>query len=761
MKIYIKIYLLIALLMTLYNKGIAQSLEGSVIFNGKKVAAATIQFSGLTDTSLISDSEGKFRLKLRDTGNLKIRIEHGSFAIYDSVYQIHERVNKFNIELEHQSEFKSMVVRSGTMRPVTRLKSPVLVEVYNQKFFRRNPSPNIFEALQGINGIRPQVNCNVCNTGDIHINGLEGPYTLILIDGMPIVSSLSSVYGLFGIPNAIISRVEVVRGPSSSLYGTEAVGGLINIITKSPSNSPAFSFEIWSSSWGELNTDVAFKKAFKKATVLTGVNYFNYSVPMDKNKDGFTDIALQNRISIFQKWNFNRKHPDRTFSLAGRYLYEDRWGGEMQWNRSFRGGDSVYGESIYTSRAELIGEYQLPTNLPLKLYFSFNRHHQNSFYGVTSFQAIQSIGFAQLLWQKDVEKHAFLAGLTLRSTYYDDNTVATQLADSASANNKALINHLPGLFFQDEMELNKRQTLLYGLRYDYHQVHGSIFSPRVAYLKTFGIANSLRVNLGKGFRVVNLFTEDHAALTGARSIVIKNELKPESSYNASISVMIKHGTKRNNYLTFETTLFYTYFNNRILADYSDPNKIQYDNLNGHSISRGSNINMDAFLKNGWSFSLGITLMDVYSIDDGKKIRPYLTENFSSTWSVSKKIRKSIVFDYTGNLYSPMKLPTLGTLDPRDQESPWWSIQNLQMSYNKSEKLRFFGGIKNILNWTPWKNNAFIIARSYDPFDKKVQYDANGQVIATNDNPYALTFDPSYVYAPNQGRRLFLGLSYSF
>ena len=111
--------------------------------------------------------------------------------------------------------------------PVSKLESPVAVEVYTKQFFKKNPSPSIFESIQNINGIRPQINCNVCNTGDIRINGLEGPYTFILIDGMPIVSGLSTVYGLTGIPQSLIQKVEIVKGPASTLYGSEAVGGII------------------------------------------------------------------------------------------------------------------------------------------------------------------------------------------------------------------------------------------------------------------------------------------------------------------------------------------------------------------------------------------------------------------------------------------------------------------------------------------------------------------------------------------------------
>ncbi len=85
------------------------------------------------------------------------------------------------------------IVISGTLKPVIRSETTVPVEIYTTNFLRKNPTSNLFEALQNINGVRPQLNCNICNTGDIHINGLEGPYTMVTIDGMPIVSALSTV----------------------------------------------------------------------------------------------------------------------------------------------------------------------------------------------------------------------------------------------------------------------------------------------------------------------------------------------------------------------------------------------------------------------------------------------------------------------------------------------------------------------------------------------------------------------------------------
>lgn len=111
-------------------------------------------------------------------------------------------------------------------------------------------------------------------------------------------------------------------------------------------------------------------------------------------------------------------------------------------------------------------------------------------------------------------------------------------------------------------------------------------------------------------------------------------------------------------------------------------------------------------------------------------------------------------------YNPMRLPLLGDLDPRAEFSPIWSIQNIKPSYQKDNDWNFFIGVKNLLDWTPAKNNPFLIARSDDPFDRNVQYDASGTIQATSDNPYALSLDPTYIYAPNQGIRFFIGLNYS-
>jgi outer membrane receptor for ferrienterochelin and colicins len=729
--------------------------------DGNVMPAATISFPQL-NMHTVSDSLGNYILRSVPFGNYRLEATFVSYGIFSQTVKIDQANERQDIKLVN-NPYNSLdeVVVSGTMKEISKLDSPVPVEVYSAKFFKANPTPSLFDALQNINGVRPQLNCNVCNTGDIHINGLEGPYTMILIDGMPIVSGLSTVYGLSGIPQSLIDRIEVVKGPASTLYGSEAVGGLINVITKRPENSPVLSLDAFGTSWGEVNTDLAAKfKVGKKVQSLLGVNYFNYQNPIDNNKDNFTDVTLQNRISIFNKWNFDRKD-NRIFSLAGRYVYEDRWGGEMNWAKKYRGGDEVYGESIYTSRWEFFGTYQLPVKEKILFQFSTNGHNQNSVYGDTPYLADQYIGFGQFTWFKTLGKHELLTGLTYRYTYYDDNTPAT--ADPKDLNrNKPTNTSLPGVFVQDQITFDKNNTLLLGLRYDYNSLHGNIVTPRVNYKwSSDDKSNVFRVSFGNGYRVANVFTEDHAALTGAREVIFINDLKPETSWNGNLN-FVKKMSVGDSFIGFDATAFYTYFNNKIVADYdTDPNKIIYDNLDGHAVSQGVSLNLDITLPIGLKILAGATAMDVYSKKDGIRTRQLFTEKFTGTWNIGYTLKNlGLTVDYTGNLYGPMRLPLLSETDPRRAYSPWWSIQNIQLTKRVGGKTEIYGGVKNLLNWTPNKGNPFIIARANDPFDKNVQFDGNGQALVTPDNPYGLTFDPSYVYGPNQGIRGFLGIRYN-
>ena len=191
-----------------------------------------------------------------------------------------------------------------------------------------------------------------------------------------------------------------------------------------------------------------------------------------------------------------------------------------------------------------------------------------------------------------------LIGLTYRYTYYDDNTPATAFANNLSINHPSH-THLPGVFIQDELQFNSQHKLLLGLRYDFHSIHGNTFTPRLNYKWTSpNRKNILRAGIGNGYSVAHVFTEDHAALTGAREVVFTNELKPETSWNGTINY-VKKISINNIQIGLDASLFYTYFTNIIIPDFTtDPNKIIYDNLDGYAISQGVSLNLDIDLFEG-------------------------------------------------------------------------------------------------------------------------------------------------------------------
>ncbi len=692
-----------------------------------------------------SDEAGHFKFPVLSVPDQKICIAAAgyvtdTFLIGKGSFQV--------FYLQPQNRELDEVVVSGTMNEVQRKESILPIEVYTPALFRKTWAPSLMESVNMINGVQPQLNCNVCSAGDIHINGLEGAYTMILIDGMPIVSSLSTVYGLAGIPQSLIKRIEVVKGPASTLYGSEALAGVINVITKDAGSAPLVRAELSGTSIGEFSSDISTKWKAGKHQALLGINMFHYGIPKDINHDNFTDLALQKRVSIFNKWDFHSKTQGKK-SLAVRLFAEDRWGGEMQWSPRWAGSDSVYGESIVTRRAELLGTLPLSHNGNLKLDYSYNYHFQNSYYGRNHFLAFQHTGFAQLIWSGSKENLQWVSGIPVRFIVYDDNTPATQVSEVEKVRNQNARTFLPGIFAQADYQIIPKLSVLGGIRYDHHSMHGSIFTPRTGLKWKLNSDHSIRASGGSGFRVVNLFTEDHAALTGAREVVIAQSLKPEKSWNINLGYQ-GYFVHRNGFSNLEVNVFYSRFSNQIIGDFdSDPDKIIYDNLNGYGISRGVSLNFERNFENGWKAMAGITVMQVFRMNrmnNGplEKFQQQFAPPVSGTFSLGYKTGRWML-DLTGRINGPMKLPVFPN-DFRPEWSPVYPLVNMQASRQFLHGLELFAGIRNLLNFIP-KNP---ILRPFDPFDKTVSID----------NPNSYTFDPSYNYAPVQGMTGYAGIRWT-
>ncbi|MDM1407956.1 TonB-dependent receptor [Myroides sp. DF42-4-2] len=730
----------------------AQTIQGKITSSGDILSYASVFIEG-SSKGTTADDKGVYKLDGLQVGTYLVHAEFVGFKRKSKRVTVKEdQTVTVNFDLEEDSSLEEIVI-SGSLKPVLKSDAVTPVEIYTPAFFEKNPTANLFDAVQMINGVQPQLNCNVCNTGDIHINGMEGPYTMILIDGMPIVSSLSTVYGLFGIPTNMIERVEVVKGPASSLYGTEAMGGIINVITKDPEHAAKLSVDAFSTTWLENNLDLgAGYKLGKKVNGLFGGNYFKFGERKDKNGDGFTDVTQQERVSLFNKFSLKRPE-NKVASLALRYVYEDRWGGETHWNRKkHRGGEEVYAESIFTNRFEAIGMYQLPTTENIYTQFSYIYHGQNSMYGPESYDAKQQVAFGQLYWDKTLGNHSLLVGGSFKYTYYDDNTRATGIYDEDGlVKNQPEETPIPGLFVQDEWSLNKQNKLLLGYRFDYDKTHGGIHSPRVGYKFSPNSNHALRASFGTGFRVVNVFTEDHRALTGAREVVFAENLDPEKSYNTNLNYTVKVPTNFGAF-NFDINGFYTYFTNKIDADTdTDQTKIIYANLDGHAISKGISLNIDVAFDFPLKLMAGATYMDVYRKEDGVREQIYHSPKWSGNVIASYNFGNGFSADLTADWKGPMRLPRVED-DYRPEYSPWTVIANVQVTKKFGNNIQVYGGVKNLFNTLPKEDT---IARWWDPFGEP------GNGVTPPPGRTDVIFEPNdYSYTALQGIRGFIGVRYN-
>ena len=628
---------------------------------------------------------------------------------------------------ESMLQLDEMVV-TGTMKEMSIKDSPVKVNLISQSFLSKTGSNNIMDAIQYVNGLYNQVDCAVCGTNNIRINGMEGPYTSVLIDGMPVMGALASVYGLNGINPSIIRNLEVIKGPNSTLYGSQAMGGVINIITENPSVAPVFDVSSTTSTHSEHNLDFSLVPRFGNSPTMFSGSVYIQDRFIDENGDDFADLTQNVRISLFNKWEIHRPS-GKKFNLAGKYYFEDRMGGTSSYNRDLRGSTSVYGESIYTHRFELFGSYELPFDKEIvRLDASYSYHDQDSYYGEYHYIADQQTAFMNLIWDKPIsKKNGFITGLSAR---YD---ILNQLFNGTRLNGGSEdIRFVPGIFIQYDHKFSSKFRGLVGLRADHHQDHGMILSPRFN-LKADPFSHStVRVNVGTGFRIVNLFTEEHESLTGSRQVEVSEALNPERSFNVAFNwnQIIDIGPS---VLNVDFDIYHTRFSNQIIPDYDTPEKIIYTNLNGHSVSRGVAISMAHNFLIPLTYSIGITFQDVFSVENGLKENLPFSPDFNSVLSLSYRFTESkINLDYTGRIIGKMKLPEY---PDRDLYSKPFSEHNLKITKIFSERLEVFISGKNLFNY--------------------IQSDP----IIAADSPFSDEFATDYVYGPLQGRRFMAGISY--
>tara|TARA_B100001059_G_scaffold179531_1_gene180206 strand:- start:1556 stop:3826 length:2271 start_codon:yes stop_codon:yes gene_type:complete len=714
-----------------------------------------------SQNGVIANDDGYFEIDIDLSKHNDLLISYiGHVSKKISLKKNNLNFNNIIVFLDEDINGLNEIVVTGTLKDEYVTESPVKVNVLTAKkinSFLPSAGTNLTKIIQLVNGAQEVVACGVCYTNSISINGLEGPYTSVLMDGIPMYGNLASIYGLNGIPNMVIERLEIVKGPSSTLYGSEAVAGVINIITKDPENQPLISLDIQGTSHNESFINMALTPKIGKTTGYFGVNWDRKNHYDDFNNDGFGDDINLDRISVFNKWNIHRKS-NKQFTISSRYYFEDRRNGveEFLKNRNYkdlRGSENIYGESIYTYRFELFGKYEFDLIEDFEVNYSYSTHNQNSYYGSDYYVANQDIFFSQFTLNKKYKKHDFLYGLSIKNNLYDDNTIATEKVVNGEIRNKASNQFVPGLLVQDQFKPSEKISLIGGLRLDHFKDHGLIFAPSFHIKYNPGEWLAFRLNAGTGFRLVNLFTEDHAFVTGQREVKILEELQPEKSKSLILNTnYIYSGFNGSGNLDID--LFYTYFSNKIIPNYDNPKYIIYQNLEGYSYSKGVSGAWNHSFLNGTAFTLNFNHQIVKYSEYNNNIKTLLDMEHSPRWTAGLNLKfpinKSWFINTSSNYVGVMQLPEVFDMNingqiseiARPSKSEPFSLHNININGKLTNKNEVYFGVLNIFNFR--QKESPLVAYNDPNYNKGF-------------SPF---FDTSYAYAPNQGINVFVGYKFN-
>jgi len=451
-----------------------------------------------------------------------------------------------NFEIEEDSEEIDEVVVSANRSETTRRLAPTLVSVMTPKLFENTQSACLAEGLNFQPGLRVETNCQNCGFKQVRINGLDGHYSQILIDSRPVFSALAGVYGLDQIPTSMVDRVEVMRGGGSALFGSSAIGGTINIITKEPTrNSGTVAHTVTGiGGLSSVDNNTTVNSSFVTADNNLGISVFSQirdRQGYDHDGDGFTEMPrLKNQMVGMKSFLKTGDYSKLTFEYH--HMHEYR-----------RGGDQI---ARPPHEAEIAEELKhdinsgnvkfdwLSPNYRHKLSTFASAQHvaRDSYYG--SGKNLNAYGATKdLTWvagtQYDYRFHNLLflpADLTLGVEFNQD-----RLHDDMWGYNRKIdqIASTGSFFFQNEWK-SEKVSLLLGGRFDKHSMlRHVIFSPRVNFRYNPTKNVNLRASYSSGFRAPQAFDEDlhiEAVGDGVMAFIrLSDGLKEEKSHSINLS----------------------------------------------------------------------------------------------------------------------------------------------------------------------------------------------------------------------------------
>lgn len=450
-----------------------------------------------------------------------------------------------SIELHEAALAVDEVVVSASRTETNKRFSPTIVSVASQKLFENTASCNLAESMNFQSGLRVENNCGNCGTTQLRINGLDGQYSQVLLDSRPIFSSLAGMYGLELFPASMIERVEVIRGGGSALFGSSAIGGVVNIITREPlRNSVALGNTTNILEGGSADFNTSLNGSFVSDDYRTGIYLFGMvrsRDSYDRNDDGFSDIPkLNSETAGFRAYYKTSAYTRLTAEYH--HIHEFRRGGNAfnqpphmadiaeQLDHKIDGGGLKFDWFAPDDRHRL-GIYLSAQHIDRDSYFGTEQNP--TAYGGTNDMTV--VAGAQYTYA--FERLLFLPSDLTAGIEYNYNTLHDEYL--GFGRDLRQTTHTTGFFFQNEWKSEKVNFLIGGRLDKHNLMRRVVFSPRANVRYSPIPQVGLRLSYSSGFRAPQAYNEDlHIDALDNKMVLIRlsPDLRPEYSHSLSASV---------------------------------------------------------------------------------------------------------------------------------------------------------------------------------------------------------------------------------
>jgi iron complex outermembrane receptor protein len=615
-----RFFLVAVILVTVFTASAQHTFKAKIINKetGEAVPKASVTLEELK-RNLAADSTGTILIKDIPAGKYTIKITSVGYAEKEVKYDFPPDQD-VTIEMETEEEEEEEVVIQSTRSTRTIRDIPTRVEfVAGEELDEKaNMKPgDIRMVLNESTGITTQQTSATSANASIRIQGLDGRYTQILKDGLPLYAGFSGGLGLLQTPPLDLKQFEVIKGSSSTLYGGGAIAGLVNLISKTPKEERELNFHVDITTAGGLNTSGFYGQKFKKV----GVTLFasrNSNSAYDPSDVGLTAIPKFERYTVNPKLFFYIKE-NTQLMIGGNVTTEKRTGGDIEF---IKGNKSTgYTERNNTDRysSQLVLDHHFNDKSQFILRNSINRFQR--VIDVTSyvFNGTQTGTFSEATYSYHGERSEWNGGINFVTDHFEE----IKLTTTPLRNYEQITT---GLFIQNNIKVSDKFSMETGLRGDYVKDYGFAFLPRLSMLFKFSSKVSSRIGGGMGYKTPTIFTEESERLLYKNVLPIDpDESKMERSYgvNADINYRTKFADDKISF-SINHLFFYTRIHDPlILQAVLGAPAYKFINVAGHFDSRGMETNVKLGYDN-FKLFIGYTYTKAYLHEGDTKTENYLT-----------------------------------------------------------------------------------------------------------------------------------------